>query len=53
MEKCNTCRWWHNELCCNVCVDEIKEDCEYFYSYDESLNVSVGDEFSESLINAE
>jgi len=50
MEKCKTCRWWHNELCCYVCVDEIKDDCEYFYSYDVSLNLGVSDEDTESLL---
>lgn len=52
MEKCNTCRWWHNELCCNVCVDEIKEDCEYFYSYDENDNVRIEDNNSDGLFES-
>lgn len=44
MEKCNNCRWWHNELCCNICVDEIKEDCDYFYDVIDENNVRIEDE---------
>lgn len=47
MEKCKQCRWWYNELCCNICVDEIKEDCSHFYSYVDSENVR--DEYDDNI----
>lgn len=50
MEKCNTCRWWHDELCCNICVGEIKENCSYFYDNIDENNVSVEDD-NERLFN--
>jgi hypothetical protein len=53
MEKCNNCRWFMNEMCCNIAVDEIKEDCSHFFSYIESENIKSVDEDTESLINAD
>jgi len=50
MEKCNNCRWFVNEMCCNVAVDEIKEDCNHFFSYDEMENLSNIDEDTDSLL---
>lgn len=44
IEKCNNCRWSVNDKCLNSAVDEIKEDCKHFYSYDEMENLSNNDE---------
>jgi hypothetical protein len=49
MEKCKQCRWWHNEICCNVAVDEIKEGCDYFYDYIDKNNVRIEDETNQGL----
>lgn len=50
MEKCNNCRWFVNEMCCNVAVDEIKEVCSHFFSYNEMENFCNSDKDTESLI---
>jgi hypothetical protein len=43
MEKCEQCRWLVNK-CTNPAVDEIKEDCDYFYDYIDENNVRIEDE---------
>ena len=43
MEKCEQCRWLVNK-CTNPSVDEIKEDCDYFYDYIDENNVRIEDE---------
>jgi hypothetical protein len=48
MEKCEQCRWWHNE-CTNPVVDEIKEDCSYYFSYIDSENDTTEYEENQGL----
>lgn len=49
MEKCNNCRWFVNEMCCNVAVDEINDKCSHYFSYNDKENITIIDENTESL----